>query len=60
MESLLYSMLDNPSFIEELREMLRREHEGLDGWSPLDTDDLTKGLIHFMREQYEIEHRRRR
>jgi hypothetical protein len=59
-ESLLSSMLDNPSFIEELREMLTRNHYDLVGWSPLDTDDLVRDIIHFMREQLEIERRRRR
>jgi hypothetical protein len=60
MESSLSSMLDNPSFIEELREMLRKSHYDLQHWNPLDTDDLVKDIIHFMREQLEIERRRRR
>jgi hypothetical protein len=60
MESLLCSMLDNPSFIEELRMLMRRNHYDLEGWSPLDTDILTKDIIQFMREQLVIEARRRR
>jgi hypothetical protein len=60
MESLLSSMLDNPSFIEELRMMLRKSHYDLEHWTPLDTDDLVKDIIGFMREQIEIERRRRR
>jgi hypothetical protein len=59
-ESLLSSMFDNPSFIEELREMLRRSHYDLQNWNPLDTDDLVKDILKFMEEQLEIERRRRR
>jgi hypothetical protein len=39
--------------------MLRKSHLGCEDWSPIDTDDLTKDVIHFIKEQYEIEHRRR-
>jgi hypothetical protein len=60
MESLLSSMFDNPSFIEELRWLVTKRHDGLIEWSPLDTDDMTKDIIHFMREQCAIEARRRR
>jgi hypothetical protein len=59
MESLLYSMLDNLSFIEEVRELVRKRHDGLIEWSPLDTDDMTKDIISLMREQFAIEARRR-
>jgi hypothetical protein len=59
-ESLLSSMFDNPSFIEELREMLRKSHYDLRDWNPLDTDDLVKDIVKFMREQIEVERRRRR
>jgi hypothetical protein len=58
MESLLSSMFDNPSFIEELRALVRRSHLGCEDWSPLDTDDLVKDIVHFMREQLTIEARR--
>jgi hypothetical protein len=60
MESLLYSMFDNPSFIEELRWLVTKSHFELEYWSPLDTDDFVKDIIHFMREQVEIEARRKR
>jgi hypothetical protein len=60
MESLLFSMLDNPSFIEELRRLVKKMHRGCEDWSPLDTDDLVKEIIYLMREQYEIETKRRR
>jgi hypothetical protein len=53
-------MFDNPSFIEGLREMLRKSHYDLKDWNPLDTDDLVNDIIHFMREQLVIEARRRR
>jgi hypothetical protein len=52
-------MFDNPSFIEELREMLRKSHYDLEHWTPLDTDDLVKDIVRFMGEQLEIERRRR-
>jgi hypothetical protein len=42
MESLLYSMFDNPSFIEELRWLVTKSHFELEYWSPLDTDDRFK------------------
>jgi hypothetical protein len=38
--------------------MLRKAHLSCEDWSPLDTDDLTKDIIRFMREQYVIEARR--
>jgi hypothetical protein len=59
MESLLSSMFDNPSFIEELRELTRRSHLHSEDWTPIDTDDLVKDIVRFMREQIEIERRRR-
>jgi hypothetical protein len=57
---LLFSMLDNPSFIEELRTMLRKAHLNCEDWSPIDTDDLTTDIIEFMKAQYTIETRRKR
>jgi hypothetical protein len=53
-------MFDNPSFIEELRWLVTKSHFELEYWSPLDTDDFVKDIIHFMREQVEIEARRKR
>jgi hypothetical protein len=59
MESLLSSMFDNPSFIEELRTLMRKAHYDLEQWSPLDTDDLMRDIVKFFKEQYAIEARRR-
>jgi hypothetical protein len=59
MESSLYSMFDNPSFIEELRWLVTKSHFELKYWSPIDTDDFVKDIVHFMREQYAIEARRK-
>jgi hypothetical protein len=52
-------MFDNPFFIEELREMLRRSRYDLRNMNPLDTDDLVKDIMRFIEEQLEIERRRR-
>jgi hypothetical protein len=52
-------MFDNPSFIEELRWLVTKSHFELKYWSPIDTDDFVKDIVHFMREQYAIEARRK-
>jgi hypothetical protein len=52
-------MFDNPSFIEELRTLMRKAHYDLEQWSPLDTDDLMRDIVKFFKEQYAIEARRR-
>jgi hypothetical protein len=53
-------MFDSPSFIEELRRLVRKSHLSCEDWSPIYTDDLVADIVKFMREQLEIEARRRR
>lgn len=53
-------MLDNPSFIEELRTLVAVSHDECEDWGPIRTDAMTKDIVKFMREQLAIEARRKR